>query len=141
MKIRKAEEKDIVEISLLWLDMVNELARDLVPNVAWWRILAKKYLQSGDYFIYVAEIDEQIIGFIDYFLFAEPATSKFHCVGQHFFVLCNYRNTNVPGYLYRKVLRESKKQGAQTHELFCFEKEKSFWEKRGFSLKRCLMRK
>ena len=139
--IRQANQKDIFKVSLLWLRMVRELAPELKPNVNWWRSHCERFIGSGDYFLYVAEIEGKMVGFIDFFMFAEPATSKYHCIGQHFFVLFKHRKSNVAGRLYKKVLTESAKFGAQSWELFCFEKERPVWERHGFNLRRCLMRK
>ena len=141
MKIRSAIISDIIKVSRLWMQMVTELAPELTPNAYWWRVQAESALKQDNYFMYVAEEGGKIIGFIDYFLFAEPATGMRHCVGQHFFVLPEYRGGSTSASLWKTVMRVSKAQGSQIWELFCFEKEKEFWGKKGFSQKRCLVRK
>lgn len=143
MKIRLANKTDLLKVSRLWLYMVQELDVDksLEPNVTWWRDHAAKFMDSGNYFMQVAELGGKIVGFIDYFIFPEPATSKLHCVGQHFYVLPEYRRAVISGKLWKLAIQQSKKLGAQVHELFCFESEKPFWQKHGFVLKRCLVRK
>jgi GNAT superfamily N-acetyltransferase len=140
-KIRLANNVDILKVSRLWLNMVKELAPDLNPNMEWWRRHAEKFMKTDDYFMFVAEEGGRILGFVDYFLFPEPATSKIHAVGQHLYVLPEHRNNEVSGKLWKIVLRHSKKRGAEIHELFCFEKEQKFWERHKFSLRRFLMRK
>jgi len=141
MKIREANENDVLKVSRLWLQMVEELASDLTPNLDWWRNHATSFMKSGNYFMFVAESGGKILGFIDFFLFPEPATSKIHAIGQHFYVLKEYRHTGVSSKLWKRAIKNAKKNGAQLFELFCFEKEKKFWEHHGFLPKRILVRK
>ncbi len=114
---------------------------EATPNVDWWRIHATSYIKLGNYFIFVGELGGKFIGFADFFLFPEPATGKIHCVGQHFYVLPEYRNTNLAGKLYKKFFMVAKQCKAVNLEIFCFEKEKPFWEKHNFELKRIMMRR
>ena len=141
MKIRLGTESDLHKVARLWLQLVIELAPELNPNVSWWRKLAGQHIKTKNYFIYVAELGGRLIGFIDYFLFPEPATSKVHCIGQHFYILPEHRKSKVAGNLWRTAIKASKAQGAQVHELFCFEKEVEFWNKRKFHVKRLLLRR
>lgn len=141
MKIRRGTISDLHKIANLWLKLVNELAPELTPNAIWWKKLAGEHIKTNNYMIFVAELGGRIIGFIDYFLFPEPATSKLHCVGQHLYILPEYRKQNVAGNLWKTAIKTSKLQGAQVHELFCFEKEVAFWNKRKFHVKRLLLRR
>lgn len=141
MMIRLANGSDILKVSQLWLYMVKELMPDAKPNVEWWRTHVFRFMATGDYFMYLAESGGNVAGFIDYFMFAEPATSKYHAVGQHFYVLPEYRRSGLGGLLWRKAMNKTIEQGAQVHELCCFEKEIGFWKAHGFESKRLFVRR
>ena len=141
MVIRAGLQSDILKVSRLWVELVKELGPELTPNVEWWREHAEIYMRSGVYFVFVAEEGGRPVGFIDYFLFKEPATSKVHAVGQHFYVLPEYRKSKVSGQLWRKAMTHGKKNGAQIYELYCFEKELPFWKRHSFLPKRNLVRR
>lgn len=141
VKLRQATDADVEEVSELWLKMVQELAPDLSPNVDWWQQHAHIFMQSNAYTMFVVEDKGKIVGFIDYFLFSEPATSKNHAVFQHFYVIPEYRNGSASSKLYRIGLKSSKKCGAEVIELCCFPEEVDFWKKHGCVLKRNFMRR
>lgn len=139
--IRRGRIEDLGQVSLLWLDMVSELGPDLTPNAEMWRAHAVKFLQSGSYLLFLADFGGILAGFLDCFIFDEPATGKRHLVGQHFYVIPKFRGTRLAGQLWRSAFAEGKRLGIGTLELFCFEKEVPFWERHGFAIKRIMMRK
>ena len=139
--IRYGTEQDILKVSRLWLRMVNELDPELTPNIEWWRVMALGNLKGGNYFFLVAEEGGKLLGFLDWFLYPEPGDGKVHAVFQHFYVLPECRNGGVAMGLYKRGDRLAKQKGAQVQSLFCFPKEKSFWERHGFETKRNLMRR
>lgn len=141
MILRKGTDKDVEEIAALWLEMVKELDPSLTPNRDWWEKHAHIFMQSPTYTMLVVEEDKRIVGFLDFFMFPEPATSKIHAVFQHFYVIPIYRNRYYSSALYREGLKSAKENGAKTIEFCCFPKEVSFWEKHGCSLKRNFMRR
>lgn len=141
MVIREGLETDVEEISNLWLKMVDELSPESCPNVNWWKGHLSGFLKAGNYFVFVAQEKERIIGFIDFFLFPEPATSKIHCVGQHLYVLPEYRRTSVAGNLWKTAIKFANKNGAEVFELCCFGKEEAFWRHHGFIPKRMFVRR
>ncbi len=141
MTIRKATIEDISVISLLWLEMVKELAPDYNPRRDWWEIMAKKMFSSGLYNLFVAGNEGFILGFIDFFTWPEPATGEIHAVGQHFYCLPAYRKTSIPGKLYKRAINSAKKQNCSYIELCCFENEKPMWIKKGFLPLRSIVRR
>jgi len=144
MKIRQATIKDVGQVSRLWLHMVAEIGDNLCPNVDWWRTHIYSFLNAGEdkYNCLVAEKDGgEIVGFLDFFIFKEPATSKTHGVGQHFFVKMEERKKGVSWKLYRSAISKAKKLGAEVFELMCFQKELPAWSKKGFESVRVMVRK
>ena len=141
MIIRRGVLHDVLKVSRLWLRMVEETAPHLTPDVSMWRKHAEGFLTNGAYSIWVAEEGGRLVGFIDSFLFPEPSTGKLHWVGQHFYVLPEFRKGPVPGLIWRSALSLSKRNGAKVWEFCCFEGMRPFWEKRGFKQTRCFMRR
>ena len=141
VQIREGNEGDIVKVSRLWVEMVREMRPDFTPNVEWWRKIARESMRQGPYAMLVADSGGKIVGFLDWFVFPEPSTGKIHMVGQHLFLLPEYRTTGIGRTLYERAIEFGKSKGITTFELFCFDNEKLHWEKRGFSALRTLMRK
>lgn len=141
--IKYATTKDIPEIVDLWEKMVYELTGpDATPNKEWWAAQAIKLLEMQSiYEILVAKQGKRIIGFIDYFIYPEPATGMLHGVGQHFYVTPEHRGSNIASRLYRKTLTVMKKKSVDVMELFCFDSEKDMWQRKGFMPRRTLMRR
>jgi GNAT superfamily N-acetyltransferase len=121
--------------------MVAELGPDLTPNVQMWRNHATNFMRGKNYFLFVGEEGGKLCGFMDFFIFPEPATGTRHCVGQHFYVLPEYRNTSLPGNLYREFFGGAKYFKCKNLEICCFENELSFWKKHKFNVKRLMLRR
>lgn len=142
MEIRQGTEADILKASRLWLEMLKELAPQYKsPNIEWWRRTAENAFRRKVYFLFVADNGGKIVGFLDWFLFPEPSTGLVHAVGQHYYVMPEYRGTTVAGRLYRQTVAEAVKKGAKVFELFTFESQKPMWIDLGFNPLRTLMRK
>lgn len=141
--VRFATPEDVKILSGLWEQMVHELAPDYTPRRDWWESLAEELLKTSAYKALMAidTVTGIVVGFLDGFLFPEPSTGKLHAVGQHFFVLPEYRNTTVARRLYAEAYRVAKVAGASVMELFCFPKERRFWNRHGFESARVLMRR
>jgi len=139
--IRIANKKDIQKISLLWIEMVKELMPESNYNVEWWRKRADILLGMEEYFIYVAEIDGLIVGYIDFMIFPEPATSTLNGIGQTFYVLSKYRGNGISGKLWKVAIDKLKKNYVENMEILCADKQRPFWEKRGFKFEYNYMKK
>jgi GNAT superfamily N-acetyltransferase len=141
MLIRQANEGDLLKASRLWLEMVQEMRPDFTPNVEWWRKIARESMRRGNYSMLVVDDGGKLVGFLDWFLFPEPSTGRIHMVGQHLFLKSELRGTGIGRELYEKTMEIGTARGVKTFELFCFDAEQSYWEKRGFAPLRTLMRK
>lgn len=141
MKTRKANQADILKVSQLWLEMTRELMPQATPNVTWWKKRVFALMSTDAYFMFVVEHGGRILGFIDYLISPEPATSKIHAIGQCLYIRPEYRQTNAAGRLWKIVLKDLKKRGVQVLETICADQQKSFWEKRGFEFEYHLMKK
>ena len=143
MIIRQATIADASAISLLWEQMVKEVYPKFTPNRKWWEKMMVALIESPmvQYTVVVAEQQSEIIGFIDGLVFPEPSTGKIHGVGQHFFILPEYRHSSIAGRLYGSIVGHALKKKAEVLEFFCSPENIQFWNKRGYGLMRCVMRK
>ena len=140
--IRLGTQEDITQISKLWLQMVNELRPGLKPNVSWWQTMCRNFMDATNLYTVIVALDKStIIGFVDGFIFPEPATGKAHGVAQHFFILPEYRKTNIAQRLYLQILKLAKQKKASCVEFFCFSDNKEFWLKKNYKEMRIMMRK
>ncbi len=145
MIIRYAKLEDVEMIARLWEEMVKEMKPEFKPNVKWWADMAKKLIVTEIYNILVA-IDwhnhrAYLAGFMDFFIYPEPATGKIHGVAQHFYVRPKHRNANVASRLYRTAIKYGRSQNVEILELFCFIEEQAMWKRKGFEPFRALMRR
>lgn len=138
-KLKTAEQ--IYDVSLLWLKMVEELAPQWNPNVEWWRMIAGNLLQSGIYEICLMMDDDNIVGFLDWVLFPEPATGELHATGQHLYIEKPYRKTSAAGKLCRYAYKSMRIAQAQVIDLMCFNGNENWWGRKGFIPVRTMMRR
>lgn len=139
--IRQANERDVFKISRLWFLMVKEMRPEWEPNPGLWREHCFNFLRTRNYFIFVEEDGGRILGFIDYFLFPEPSDNKIHAVGQHFYMLPEFRRGRAAWWLYKIATDTAKMQGALVLDLFCFENELRKWKRKGYIPKRFVVSK
>jgi GNAT superfamily N-acetyltransferase len=129
--IRYAAPHDVEEIASLWERMVKELKPEYAPNAGWWVGMAKALLNTEAYHA-VTAVDDQtgrIIGFLDGFIYPNPLTGAIHGVGQHFYVLPEYRKTPVAARLYREALKKAKAKGSKIIE---FLTDATTWQRKGY---------
>ena len=137
--IRLATTEDVKEISALWEKMVLSMRPEWEPRRDIWEAMCVAMLDSGYYSILVAEKDNKIVGFVDGLVTPEPASGKIHGVGQHFFIVPEYRGM-LGGELYREIVSLALKKGAEVLEFFCFPEELTFWQRHGYQAGRIMVR-
>ena len=144
MKIRLAIKDDAPKVSALWEMMVNEMRPEWTPNRQWWEKMFIALLDTPlvQYTVVVAEeAGGNLVGFIDGLILPEPSTGKIHGVGQNFYIMPEYSNSTIAGRLYANIISVALKGGVQILEFFCFPDGIKFWNKRGYGLTRCMMRR
>lgn len=134
-------DEDIKDITPLWLSMVNEVDPEATPNIDWWLELTKNLKESGNYIVIAAKENGKIIGFCDGLLFNDPLSGKRTGMGQHFYVLPEYRETTIAENLYRDCDSKLIEMGAETIELQCYKEKERFWKRAGYEPIRIIMRR
>jgi len=134
-------DKDIEDIAPLWLLMVNEVDPEATPNIDWWLDLTSRLKRSGNYVVITAEKDNKIVGFCDGLIFNDPLSGKKTGMGQHFYILPEYRETATAEKLYRDCDAKLIEIGAKAIELQCYKEKERFWTKAGYKPIRIIMRR
>ena len=138
--IRKAIGKDLYNISKLWERLVLDARPEFKPRRDIWEQMAMQLLSTNNYTILVAEVNGEIVGFIDGFIFMEPSTGKVHGIGQHFYVLPGHRKMFIGAELYREIVSLAVEKDAEVLEFFCFPEDLPFWRRHGYSPARVMVR-
>ena len=133
INIRRGKEPDIERVSLLWLDMVRELNPSYTPRVEWWRNITLGMMRHYEnYYLFVAEDGQDVVGFIDLMVVPEPATGWPHGVCRHLYVTPGSRSAGVSRRLILQCEEQARKEGAVVIELECGDEQHPFWQGMGY---------
>lgn len=139
--IRLARKDDIEEISKLWVQMAVEARTESNPDVGVWKQIINSFMDLPTYYLFVSEKNNEIVGFIDGMIFADPLIGRTNGLGQHFYIKPEHRGSDVSKKLYGKIIEVAKSNGLKSIELFCFPEMKTFWEHHGFRESKLIMKK
>jgi predicted N-acetyltransferase YhbS len=89
----------------------------------------------------VAEVGQRIIGFVDFVLEVDAATSRVQMTTRHFYVMPENRGAGVAGRLYREGMMIGKERGAASVVFAADDNERPFWERHGYEKVQNVMRK
>ena len=137
MIIRRGVQTDIFELSRLWSYMVYEQDETLTPNLDMWRNYILGMMNYNGYFMFVAEHDNMLIGFIDYAMQPDPGKNMWVAMINSFYVLPENRDSDVSGRLWRTMIKNAKKGCAKEFSSCCFPEKLEFWKRHGFK-EQCL---
>jgi len=141
MIIRQGTESDLNKIGRLWLEMVRELTPNYTPMLDWWKAITINLMRNNkEYYVFVADDNGKIVGFLDFLLLAEASTGKVQALGRHYYVKPEYRKTKIASEIYHESCEEAIKRGAKAFTLLCLPKGVRFWKKRGFKIDEVSMR-
>jgi GNAT superfamily N-acetyltransferase len=132
MIIRRALVTDIFELSRLWAGFVHESEPTMAPDLVMWRNFIVGLMGYQGYFMFVAELDNELIGFIDYAMQPEPGKGIWIAAINYFYVLPDFRDTEVSGKLWRAAIESARENKAKEFSSICFPDRLGFWEKHGF---------
>ena len=141
MLIRRGQITDVYEVSRLWLDMVKESNEPADPDVNMWRGWTASLMQTPAYYMFVAEEDNRIVGFIDFTIMPEPGRSTWKAMGGAFYVVPKSRGGIATKKLWESFSDTAKKSNATELHGFCFPERFEFWKKHGFNVEGIVIRK
>lgn len=113
--------------------MVKESEPTLNPDLEMWRDYAVSLMRYDGYFMFVAEANDTIIGFVDYAMQPEPGKGIWVATINYFYVVPDYRRTDVSGQLWEKAIESAKGNKAVEFSAICFPDRLDFWERHGFT--------
>src|SRR5208337_509903 len=132
MIIREAGESDLEKVARLWFLMAKELAPSLTPDMNVWKRTTEGVIKAGAYSIFVADDGGKLVGFSSYMRFDDAATGDKQAIGQHIYVLPEFRKLGISGILYRKVMKSAKINGCKNMMVDCMQGQFAFWMAHGF---------
>jgi len=132
MIIRRALVTDIFELSRLWAGMVSEADAAMTPNLEMWRGYIVGLMNYQGYFMFVAEENNRLVGFVDYAMQPEPGKGIWIAVINFFYVSPEFRGADASGQLWKAVIESARENNAKEFSSICFPEKLEFWEKHGF---------
>lgn len=132
MIIRRGLVTDVFELSRLWIHFVKESEPAMTPDALMWRNFIANMMRYEGYYFFVAELDNEIIGFIDYAIQPEPGKGILIAVINYFYVIPKMRDSEVSGTLWKKAIESAKQKNVKELSSICFPDRLGFWEKHGF---------
>lgn len=139
--IRSGKQEDIPEIVKLWVQMINEIYPDWIPDFNSQQVLIRNFFELNIYHVVVAETKDRLIGFINGLIYYEPARSRTVGLAQYFYIVPEYRKSNIALRLIKKLLKIAKEKGVQIIELQAMPGVKKNYQKIGFKTEQYVMRK
>jgi len=113
MRVYRAGHNDVDGAGEMWLALTNETAPELKPNLDWWLDQTHRLIDMANYYLWIAEVDGKMAGFVDGIMMNDPSTGEMVQYGRHMYVKPLYRNTGVMGALHRQGIRTGKEWGAR----------------------------
>lgn len=133
MIIRTGTERDLSEVSALWLSMVHEISPEFSPNLDWWFQETKEIIQSPEYIMMIGQEGDEIVGFSDGFMQLQPSMGKKVFYSRHTYIKPEYRHTQLMKYLYEGVRDFGLLNGSDTLLFCCNEVTFPLWSGHGYT--------
>ena len=102
--IREATHKDIEGI-------IEVLATIYLQDVAWAERAVKKLLATENYVILMAELDDQVVGFIDYYILPSIWEKRNEATINNLFIHKDYQGKGVGSRLLEEVIKRTDEIG------------------------------
>ena len=102
--LRKATVDDIDKIGVLLQDLIGDSLEDR-------RRYSQEALSSGDYVGILAELGDEIVGYIDLWGFPDPGHGAKLGIILSFIVAENFRKTGIGDRLVEEAVKEAEKRG------------------------------
>ena len=131
MLIRRANITDVFAVSALWCNMALEQDKTLTPDLEMWRGYIVGLMKSPAYFMFVAEHENRLAGFIDYCMSPEATIGAWIAIINFFYVVPEFRG-EASGKLWETAIESAKGNNAKYFSSICFTEKLEFWEKHGF---------
>ena len=138
--VRAATIDDLEEMSELWINMMTEINPKPTSNKEWWLNYHREMMKTDVYYAFVA-FDDKMIGYIAGQFYPDATTGELVAFGHDFFILPEYRDTEIASKLYGKLVRTGKAGKADAIEMTCFEGQIELWKSKGYDIQKYHMRR
>ncbi|WP_341878188.1 GNAT family N-acetyltransferase [Defluviitalea saccharophila] len=145
INIRKADKKDIDILSILWNELIyfHRSKKNIFPISKDWKQLKEKelewILESKQVFIYVAEVDTKIVGYIRGSIRKIPPLYDIRNEGniEEIYIMPEYRNRGLATQLVHRIIEAFKHKEVDYIDINVDcdnEIGQKFWESIGFKI-------
>ena len=131
LKIRRADESDIPVLLMLAEEFMSEVEVTREKRMA----ILRKALRNPDYELVVAELDGDIVGFIDQWIVHDFAHGAKLGYIQNLYIASKHRRKGIGSRLLEEIMRSAEKKGVlEIHVVTEFENKAaiSLYRKHGF---------
>jgi GNAT superfamily N-acetyltransferase len=111
--IRRATEYDVTTMAILWRELVLEENPKANPDCDQWAKSQRTLMSLPNYYAFVAEENDHIVGFNNGLLIIDPETREKYIEGGQFYVLPEYRKGSAGMRLHRNSFKLGKELGAK----------------------------
>jgi organic radical activating enzyme len=140
VRVRRAVESDIEEVSKLWFELVMEEDNTNTPNRKAWIEQTRRIINNPDHYLLIAESGNKLIGFQSGDVALEPAINKVCVFGRHFYVKPAYRKGVAAVMLNKLTMQFGLKAGVTDIIRPIAPKLLNFWEEKGCKVTNILIR-
>lgn len=131
-KIIKANESHIQIISGFWLEMLDEVFPNNVPDRAAFEKFTLQQMKTNSYACFIAFDSDFPIGFVDGAVCYNPTISENVAYGQNFYLDEQYRKTGVGARMLLKLINASKPFKPTQIQIIAYPESMKFWKDSGF---------
>jgi ribosomal protein S18 acetylase RimI-like enzyme len=131
LKVRRADERDIPVLLLLAGEFMSEVEATQEKRMK----ILRKALRNPDYELVVAELNGEIIGFIDQWIIHDFAHGAKLSYIQNLYITSKHRRKGIGGRLLEEIIRSAENKGVlEIHVVTEFENKPaiSLYRKHGF---------
>lgn len=111
--VRRGTYHDIPEVSKMWAQIVIGEDKTATPSEVIYCDQAYKLMTIDQYYLFVAEIGGEIVGFNDGIVAVDPADGQTYIAGRHFYVKPIHRNGTVGKLLHKNSVDAARRVGAK----------------------------
>ena len=139
MNIRLADKADIVPVSLLWLDMVEEISPQSTPNVEWYIESVEKNIGNPNYYIMLAYQDDEAIAFFEAHFYPDAFSGLHSVLIRNFYVKPEYDRLGVAELLQRQMYQISSFYNIKRKQIITPKSMMDFWTRKKYKLTSAVM--
>ena len=110
--IRRGLLEDVPTVAGMWAKIVIGEDKNATPNEDLYIKQSERLVKIPNYYLYLAEVNGEIVGFNDGIVSVDPSNSQKYVAGRHFYVTPEHRKTGVAQALHKNSQDVARELGA-----------------------------